>query len=280
MQHTFYNGITATLTDDALKLEATKAIGRASLGGRERTMLFDEIIAVELREPKALINGALIVATAAGRSELIFLKKHREAATLLHQEILGRVVPIEPSADGQRTWNGAADAAAAQQEVLEQRMALAKAEAAAKKEADRERRAEEKAQAKAAAEAREEAKLKKYGAIIARETFAGYFVDVYANGYIAYGFAHYGKPRKLLGIEAQTDVWKKTGLGRAVGYVTTAGINMLGPNMRGDAYLTIVTEDGVKKLHESPPRSSSVKSMYAIEAAGKVAIETARNQKS
>lgn len=257
MQHSFISGILATVGDDELALEATKTMARVALGGRERRMLFADIVAVELREPKALTNGTLLVATEAGRSDLHFPAKERDAVRQFHATLLEKIRANVAVKVTQKTWVNGAE----------------------KVDEDRARRAEVKAQAKEAAIARIERDDEKYGARIASEVFANYIVDIYANGYVAYGLAHHGKPRKLVAVSAETEVTKKTGLGRAVGAVLTTGVNLVSPNMRGDAYLTIVTEDGVKKLHESPPRSMSIKAMYAIEAAGKAVIEAARDKR-
>lgn len=282
MQHTSISGISATLTDDALVLEATKTMARVALGGRERRIPLDEIVAVELCEPKRLGNGMLLVATDDGRTELVFPPKELDVVHSLRKAVVDGVRDDVATTVTQKLWSGGAAKLAAQQErYAEDREARAeKVRQLEEVVAERaEERAETKAANKAAREAREARELEKYGARIASELFGGYLVDIYANGYVAYGIAHHGKPKRLLGIEGEVQVWKKTALGRAIVAIPTLMLNLLGPNIRGDAYLTIVTDEGVKKLHESPPNSRSIKAMYAIEAAGKVALEAARDKR-
>ena len=115
--------------------------------------------------------------------------------------------------------------------------------------------------------------LKLTGAETGREVFAGKTIRFYKNGYVSLGFIGAGEPEKLLAIDVNVDVQKKTGLGRAIVGVATVGLNVAtSSNMRGDIWVSITTDKKMHMLHTTPPSESSVKSARKIEALAKACL--------
>lgn len=153
-----------------------------------------------------------------------------------------------------------------------------KEQARAEKSADRKA---ESAAKRAALEARVQARkddrakqvaenLKAYGKEISRDVLGGKIVKFYDKGYVSVSAWGGGEPEKLIDVTATADVSKKTGLGRAVVGVATVGLNIgATSNMRGDIYVSIVTEKTTHMIHVTPPSESSVKTARKIEATGK-----------
>lgn len=71
-------------------------------------------------------------------------------------------------------------------------------------------------------------------------------VSLHSKGFIS-GMG--SRPEKLLAISGQADISKKSGLGRAVGAVASAGWNLGLNNKRGDIYITIVTDVKTHTIH-------------------------------
>lgn len=77
-------------------------------------------------------------------------------------------------------------------------------------------------------------------------------VSLHSKGYIS-GLGP--KPEKLLAISGDANVTKKSGLGRGLGAMVTLPLsgftmsNLDGSNMRGDVYITIVTEIKTHTIH-------------------------------
>jgi hypothetical protein len=134
------------------------------------------------------------------------------------------------------------------------------------KEQAREKRSQELAQTKADL-------LKLTGSETGREVFGGKTIRFYENGFVSLGFIGAGEPEKLLAIDVNVDVQKKTGLGRAIVGVATVGLNVATTsNMRGDIWVSITTDKKMHMLHTSPPSESSVKSARKIEALAKACL--------
>lgn len=134
------------------------------------------------------------------------------------------------------------------------------------KEKAREKRNHELAEAKADV-------LKLTGSETGREVFGGKTIRFYQNGYVSLGFIGAGEPEKLLAIDVNVDVQKKTGLGRAIVGVATVGLNVATTsNMRGDIWVSITTDKKMHMLHTTPPSESSVKSARKIEALAKACL--------
>ena len=97
---------------------------------------------------------------------------------------------------------------------------------------------------------------KRAGHLVHSANFGGKSVEIYANGYVRVAmFMRDAVPyQKLISIQVESNIQKKTGPGRVVAAGMTFGANLvLTPNKRGDIYLTIVTEGDVYALRASPP---------------------------
>jgi hypothetical protein len=112
--------------------------------------------------------------------------------------------------------------------------------------------------------------LEAAGKEVFSSVLGGKFVKFYENGYVSVSAWGGGTPEKLIDVTANADVSKKTGLGRAVVGVATFGLNIgTTSNMRGDIYVSIVTDKNTHMIHVSPPSESAVKAARKIEATGK-----------
>lgn len=120
---------------------------------------------------------------------------------------------------------------------------------------------------------------KKYGQVSISQPFGTKWITIYSKGYVkvSSGMGVFkGQVEKLIDIFGETDLTKKTGLGRAVGAVFTMGANLtLSPNQRGNIYLTIATDKSTHSLFWERPDASSIKTMNQIVSAGKAAIARA-----
>lgn len=115
------------------------------------------------------------------------------------------------------------------------------------------------------------------GEVVASEAFGTNWVTIYREGYVkvskGLGVIK-GLPEKIVDIWGETDVTKKTGLGRAVGAVVTSGVNLLlASNQRGNIYLTITTEKQVHSLVRENPKTNDINSMHKLVAAGKSVLK-------
>lgn len=108
------------------------------------------------------------------------------------------------------------------------------------------------------------------GKEITSGTFGGSKVTIFEQGFVRLGFIVGGKtvePDRLISIEASDITQKKSGAGRAVGALASGGLNLLGSNKRGDAFLTIVTDKTTHVLKEAS-NDGSLKTAKKLEAAG------------
>lgn len=115
-----------------------------------------------------------------------------------------------------------------------------------------------------------------YGKRVIQADCGGKTVAIYDKGYVQiYNFVRSSAPfEKLLGISASADVAKKTAFGRAIAATATGGRNLIWtPNMRGDLYLAITTDQKVHMLHESPPSERSMKAMHRLANAGQAILD-------
>jgi hypothetical protein len=144
---------------------------------------------------------------------------------------------------------------------------MARAEKRATRQADAAQRKQDKADERAA-------ELETYGNMVADEVFGLRRVRIYDKGFVRVGvlLLSSGPFERLLGIESNIEVSKKSGTGRAVAAVMTMGVNLYSPNRRGDAYLTITTDCDVYALHTEPPTDSDLKAAMKLEGAGKAVL--------
>lgn len=120
-----------------------------------------------------------------------------------------------------------------------------------------------------------------YGPQTASHMFGAKWVHIYAKGYVQVRDVVAPKGlvpfERLLAIDSQADVTKKSGFGRGAAAVVTLGTNLSSSNMRGDVYLTIGTDKTTHALR-TKPTTESVKAAKALEVAGKAAIATANTR--
>lgn len=117
---------------------------------------------------------------------------------------------------------------------------------------------------------------KLYGDILAQGHFGTRYVTIYSKGFVKVSAGMgiiKGSVEELVDIFGETDVNKKTGLGRAAGAVVTMGANlMLSPNQRGNLYLSISTTRQTHSLFWDRPDATSIKIMNKLVGAGKAAL--------
>ena len=158
-----------------------------------------------------------------------------------------------------------------------ERKSQIKAEKEAKalaKRADKAAKREAAAAKQAADEARE---LETYGREVLSEMFSTHQIKIYDKGFVKVGF--FSQFERLVSIQASMDnLQKKTGPGRAVSFVFTAGLSSLGPNKRGDLLLTIVTDKKVHALSTDVPYEHDMKSLKKIEQAGLAVLNALDNE--
>lgn len=115
-----------------------------------------------------------------------------------------------------------------------------------------------------------------YGDILAQGHFGTRYVTIYSKGFVKVSAGMgviKGSVEELVDIFGETDVNKKTGLGRAAGAVLTMGANlMLSPNQRGNLYLSISTTRQIHSLFWDRPDATSIKIMNKLVGAGKAAL--------
>jgi hypothetical protein len=115
-----------------------------------------------------------------------------------------------------------------------------------------------------------------YGTVVANESFGLYKVRIFSDGYIqiSKGLGLFkGSIEKLLEIEGESQITKKSALGRGLAGVVTLGKNQLAPNQRGNLILTITTDKVVHVLIEDLPQKQWIVSMNKLVAVGKSVIK-------
>lgn len=109
-----------------------------------------------------------------------------------------------------------------------------------------------------------------YGEALAVGLFDTRLISVFSKGFIAVGTR---PPERLLDIQGDVDVNKKTGIGRTAAFVLTGGISLATPSQRGNLYLTITTESTVHALVDTEPTTKAIQAMHKIVATGKAVIK-------
>jgi hypothetical protein len=115
-----------------------------------------------------------------------------------------------------------------------------------------------------------------YGTVVANESFGLYKIRIFSDGYIqiSKGLGMFkGSIEKLLKIEGESQLTKKSGLGRGLAGIVTLGKNQLAPSQRGNLIMTITTDKVVHVLIEDFPKDIYIKSMYRLVAVGKSVIK-------
>lgn len=111
------------------------------------------------------------------------------------------------------------------------------------------------------------------GRTVESKRFGGKTVTIYSNGFVQVsGLMSSPAPEKLVQIEANIEVTKKTGIGRGVAAVVTNGWSLTTSNKRGDIYLTILTEKQTHTLNSGTPTDAEIKAVRALELAGKAVL--------
>ena len=114
-----------------------------------------------------------------------------------------------------------------------------------------------------------------YGNRVASEGFGNYQIKIFSDGYIqiSKGLGLFkGNVEKLLQIECEAQITKKTGLGRGIAGIVTLGANQMVPNQRGNLILTVTTDKEVHVLMVDFPTPDYIKSMNKLVAVGKSVI--------
>jgi hypothetical protein len=114
-----------------------------------------------------------------------------------------------------------------------------------------------------------------YGDPVARESFGKYTVVIFSGGFVQISKL-FGRAQlsieKLLQIEAESQISKKTGLGRGLATIMTAGVNQMSPNQRGNLILTVTTDKNVHVLIQDVPFEHDMKAMQKLAAVGRSVI--------
>lgn len=121
-----------------------------------------------------------------------------------------------------------------------------------------------------------DAAAEKYGQVVVSRPFATKWITIYSKGYVKVSSgmgAFKGEIERLLDIFGETDITRKSGLGRTAGAVLTSGANLLlSPGQRGNVYLAITTERNTHSIVWTRPTAESIKTMNEIVSAGKASI--------
>lgn len=136
-----------------------------------------------------------------------------------------------------------------------------------------------KVDSKSQKEAENNESQEKYGQVVVSSPFATKWITIYSKGYVKVSSgmgALKGDVEKLLDIFGETDITRKSGLGRTAGAVLTLGANvLLSPGQRGNVYLTIATDRNTHSIMWTRPTALSIRTMNEIVSAGKAAMARA-----
>lgn len=117
------------------------------------------------------------------------------------------------------------------------------------------------------------------GSQVVSKPFATKRITIYSQGFVRVDSGMggiKGNVERLLDIFGETDITRKSGLGRTAGAVLTLGANVvLSPGQRGNVYLTITTDRNTHSLMWSRPDAYSIKTMNELVSAGKSVIARA-----
>lgn len=104
-------------------------------------------------------------------------------------------------------------------------------------------------------------------------------IGIYANGYVGIGRNF----EKLLGISGETQVLRKTGIGRSAATAATVlftpfpGFNLLSPGQRGRISLVIVTDRTTHLFSTEQVHESAVQNYEGLLSAGKAIIKVSQS---
>lgn len=110
------------------------------------------------------------------------------------------------------------------------------------------------------------------GILLVSEIFNSKKIDIYANGFVKVssilGIINKGAIEKLIAVHGSSEVSKKSGLGRAAGAIFTGGLNLAVSNLRGNAFLNIITENQTHSIMVEAPTPSDLKALNVLVATG------------
>ena len=122
------------------------------------------------------------------------------------------------------------------------------------------------------------------GKILVNEIFHTKTIRLYSNGYVQVssilGILDKGRLEKLVAVDGSAEVTKKTGLGRAAGAIFTGGLNLAVSNLRGNAFLNIITENQTHSIMVEAPTPSDLKALNVLVATGKSLAQRASSNTS
>ena len=122
------------------------------------------------------------------------------------------------------------------------------------------------------------------GKLLVSEIFNSKKIEIYANGYVKvssiFGIINKGSIEKLIAVDGSSEVSKKSGLGRAAGAIFTGGLNLAVSNLRGNAFLNIITEDQTHSIMVEAPTPSDLKALNVLVATGKSLAQRAASNNS
>lgn len=105
--------------------------------------------------------------------------------------------------------------------------------------------------------------------------FGSHNVELFKNGFVkvssVYGLRNRGIER-IIDIQGESQLTKKTGLGRALAATVTLGANMASPSQRGNLIVTITTETDIHVLIHNVPFDHDIENMNKIVSTGKAVI--------
>lgn len=117
------------------------------------------------------------------------------------------------------------------------------------------------------------------GKLLVSEIFHTKTIKLYSNGYVQVssilGILDKGRLEKLVAVDGSAEVTKKTGLGRAAGAIFTGGLNLAVSNLRGNAFLNIITENQTHSIMVEAPTPSDLKALNVIVATAKTLSQRA-----
>lgn len=120
----------------------------------------------------------------------------------------------------------------------------------------------------------------KYGRQVASHKFGSKWVHIYSGGFVQIrelvALKSSAPYERLVSIESQAEVQKKSGFGRGAAAVVTLGVNQLSSNMRGHVYLIIATDANLHSI-TATPTEESVKAAKALEVAGKSVLANSQS---
>lgn len=124
-----------------------------------------------------------------------------------------------------------------------------------------------------------QAELEKIGREIAHEKIQSgarlIDIGIYENGFVKIGRGY----EKLLGISGDTQVLRKTAIGRSAATVASAvltpfpGFNLLSPGQRGRISLVVITDKTTHTFSTEQVHEFTVRSYESLLAAGKTVLE-------